>query len=85
MQFENEKTVTELLSKDVKSGQRMSMADRNVRLLSAAGKKIEENYTCSICYYEYVVKEFAILECLHGFCQSCLKRLIQTKVGVRCM
>jgi len=80
MEFENEKMVTELVSKEMERGLRLSVADRNVLLLSSAGKKIEEIYTCSICYCEYAVNEFAILDCLHGFCQSCLKTLIQTKV-----
>jgi len=80
IQFENEKTVAELISNDIKSGQRMSVDDRNFFLLSSAQKKILDKYNCTICFCEYAVKDFAFLRCMHGFCRSCLKMMITTKV-----
>lgn len=80
IEFENEKTVANLVSSDIKSGQRMSADDRNLLLLSSTGKKLLDKYSCSICFSEYELKEFAFLSCIHGFCRACLKMMITTKI-----
>jgi hypothetical protein len=80
IQFKNEKTVAKLVSIDIKSGQRINADDRNMLLISFAGKKLKDKYNCAICFCEYDVKDFAFLSCMHGFCRSCLKMLITTKV-----
>ena len=80
IEFENQKTVAKLVSLDIKNGQRMNADDRNILLLSSAGKKLHDKYTCEICFCEYEVNDFAFLSCLHGFCRSCLKMMITTKV-----
>jgi len=57
-------------------GARMTLGERNCNLLVRAGRKVGMLNNCVICLNEFDNDNFAILECLHGFCQECMKKTI---------